>query len=63
MQQLLALWNQRIEPRSDLRAIIERLQRSRWLRQPEAGDLPLRLPRNAARQREAIDESLMLARR
>lgn len=63
VQQLLALWNQRVEPRADLPALIERLKRSRWLRQPESGDLPLRLPRNAAWQREAIEENLLLARR
>ena len=47
----------------DAPALIERLKRSRWLRQPESGDLPLRLPRNAAWRREAIEENLLLARR
>jgi len=62
-QQLLSLWQERVDPRADVPAIIERLKRSRWLRQPEAGDLRMRLPEAQALQREAIEESLLLARR
>ena len=62
-QELLSLWNERVDPRADVPAIIQRLKRSRWLRQPEAGDLRMRLPQAQALQREAIEESLLLARR
>ena len=63
VNQLLALWNQRIEPTSDIPAIIRRLKQSRWLRAPESGDLRTRLPQAAQWRREAIEESLLLARR
>ena len=62
VRQLLALWNERIEPRSDIPALVERLEQAPWLRRPEAGDLRLRLPQAAAWDREAIAESLLLAR-
>ncbi|WP_421793475.1 hypothetical protein [Hydrocarboniphaga effusa] len=63
VNQLLALWNQRIEPTSDIPAIIRRLKQSRWLRAPESGDLRTRLPQAAQWRREAIEESLLLAKR
>lgn len=63
VNQLLALWNQRIEPTSDIPEIIRRLRQSRWLRAPESGDLKTRLPQSAQWRREAIDESLLLAKR
>jgi len=62
-QALLQAWQQRIDPRSDVPAILERLQRMRWLRAPEPGDLSLRLPQSEKLQREAVEESLLLARR
>ena len=63
VNQLLALWNQRVEPTSDIPAIIGRLKQSRWLRKPESGDLRTRLPQAAQWRREAIEESLLLAKR
>ncbi len=63
VEQLLALWNQRVEPTSDIPEIIRRLKQSRWLRAPESGDLRLRLPQAAQWRREAIEENLLLARR
>ena len=63
VNQLLALWNQRVEPTSDIPAIIRRLKQSRWLRAPESGDLRTRLPQAAQWRREAIEESLLLAKR
>jgi len=62
-QALLQAWQQRIDPRSDVPAILQRLQRMRWLRAPEPGDLSLRLPQSDQLQREAVEESLLLARR
>lgn len=62
VQELLGNWNERIDPRTDVPAILKRLQRSRWLRAPEPGDLRLRLAQTATWQREAIEESLLLAR-
>lgn len=60
---LLATWRERVDPRADVPSILKRLQRTRWLRQPEAGDLGLHMPRTRALQREAIAETLQLARR
>lgn len=60
---LLATWNERVDPRTDVHAILERLHKTRWLRQPEAGDLGLTMPRPEKLQREAIAETLALARR
>ena len=60
---LLATWNERVDPRADVPSILKRLQRTRWLRQPEAGDLGLTMPRPEKLQREAIEETLALARR
>lgn len=62
VQELIGMWNERIDPRTDVSAIIKRLQRSRWLRAPEPGDLRSRLPQTTAWQLEAIEESLLLAR-
>ena len=62
-QALLATWRERVDPRADVPSILKRLERTRWLRQPEAGDLGLHMPRTRALQREAIAETLQLARR
>lgn len=59
---LLKLWQERIDPGSDLPAILKRLSRMPWLRTPESGDLRLRPAGTAEGQRQAIDESLELAR-
>lgn len=61
VQELLSNWNERIDPRTDVPAILKRLQRSRWLRAPEPGDLRLRLRQTVTWQQEAIEESLLLA--
>ncbi len=63
VEQLLSLWQQRIDPRTDVPAVIKRLQRSPWLRLPEPGDLRARLQKVDSLDREAIEESLFLARR
>ncbi|MFP5306850.1 MAG: hypothetical protein ACLGI7_13625, partial [Gammaproteobacteria bacterium] len=61
VQELLRVWNERIDPRTDVPAILARLQKTRWLRPPEPGDLRLRLPQAVDWRREAIEESLLLA--
>lgn len=61
-ERLLKLWNQRVDPRSDLPAILDRLRQSPWLRAPEPGDLRLRPAAAEAGERQAIDDSLELAR-
>lgn len=63
VQQLLEVWSQRIDPRTDIPAVLDRLKHSRWLRPPKAGDLRTRLPQAAEWRSEAIAESLLLARR
>lgn len=64
VQELLRSWHERIDPASNIVAVLDRLHRqNRWLRVPEAGDLRLRLQRANDWQREAIAESLLLARR
>jgi hypothetical protein len=62
VESLLELWHQRVDPNSDVNAIIKRLERSHWLRTPKRGDLKLRVGNEPADQREAIEESLMLGR-
>lgn len=60
--ELLSTWRERIDPNSDVPAILKRLKRIPWLRTPEQGDLRLRLPESAVWEREALEESLSLAR-
>ncbi|MDP3858567.1 MAG: hypothetical protein Q8Q73_12485 [Stagnimonas sp.] len=59
---LMKLWQERIDPGSELPAILQRLKRSPWLRTPEAGDLRVRPAAAAYSQSQAIAESLELAR-
>lgn len=62
VETLLRLWHERIDPRSDINAIMQRLQRSHWLQPPERGDLSLRVAADDIHLREALEENLLLAR-
>lgn len=62
VQLLLDSWQTRVEPISNVPAILGRLHQMRWLRDPKPGDLRVSLPQARDWQREAINESLLLAR-
>jgi hypothetical protein len=60
---LLAAWQTRIDPATDVEAILRRLQKMPWLRHPQAQDLPLVPHAGAASPAALIVENLRLARR
>lgn len=61
-QRLLELWQQRVDPQSNLEAVIRRLRQSPWLRKPQRGDLPLQVD-NPEQLKLAIEETLSIAER
>lgn len=63
VEQLRRSWQSWIEPRSDVAAIVGRLESQQFFTQAESGDLKWRSTQTPQLLREALDESALLAAR
>lgn len=62
VERLIKLWRERINPTSEISAIMRRLEKSRWVRTPERGDLALYVSTDQELRKEALQENLLLAK-